>query len=557
MPRRARRSKGRRRSSCISPACTRRESTRPISSPWSTSIRAGDEVIAVESVELEGRPFPVPRLITDLVLSMDDRFPYFSNWLHGDLRQYDVTDPANPKLTGQLWLGGLLGKPSDARRELNGGPQLLQLSLDGRRSTSRTPSTRRGTTSSIRSCGRGSSRSIVIRTAAWRSSASSSSLRRAAARAGAPRTRCASSLGTQLLVRGAVVDPGTAAEAQDDQQVLLLPHAQLTCPGTCEYVWIAGFVSSAASAVAASSFSGTRKRSGCAGRCASAVRARPRIAARHRAARHLLSAFAHLEQRVADLEARREDAAAAALLLPPGRRHGRRRQRPRRQALRRGRETGSTSTTSTRSAGRSRSRGPSACADRVRRLADVAGERRPDLVDEGTHTAVDAARPVGCRLEQIVKTLVFVDDSGSPSSSSCRGRTVWTRPREQLRPRATSSARRTHRDQGGDRLLDWRRSAVRSPSPRSRCSSTRTSSTTTGSGWLQAYRMRYSRSAPSTCVEPPARDLRISKRGRNADHSPARRSEGPTLVVELDTTGDVTGLRRHLEDGLEAVLDNS
>jgi 56kDa selenium binding protein (SBP56) len=33
--------------------------------------------------ELEGWPFPVPGLITDLVLSMDDRFLYFSNWLHG------------------------------------------------------------------------------------------------------------------------------------------------------------------------------------------------------------------------------------------------------------------------------------------------------------------------------------------------------------------------------------------------------------------------------------------------------------------------------------------
>ena len=41
-------------------------------------------------------------LITDLVLSMDDRFLYFSNWLHGDLRQYDVSDPENPKLTGNF-----------------------------------------------------------------------------------------------------------------------------------------------------------------------------------------------------------------------------------------------------------------------------------------------------------------------------------------------------------------------------------------------------------------------------------------------------------------------
>ena len=90
-------------------------------------------MIAVEGVELEGWPFPVPGLITDLVLSMDDRFLYFANWLHGDLRQYDVSDPANPKLTGQLWLGGVLGKPNDAGRELNGGPNMLQLSYDGRR----------------------------------------------------------------------------------------------------------------------------------------------------------------------------------------------------------------------------------------------------------------------------------------------------------------------------------------------------------------------------------------------------------------------------------------
>jgi selenium-binding protein 1 len=94
---------------------------------------AAEQVIAVDGVEQEGWPFPVPGLITDLVVSMDDRFLYFSNWLHGDLRQYDITDPANPRLTGQLQLGGVLGRPSDAGRDLNGGPQMLQLSLDGRR----------------------------------------------------------------------------------------------------------------------------------------------------------------------------------------------------------------------------------------------------------------------------------------------------------------------------------------------------------------------------------------------------------------------------------------
>ena len=92
-----------------------------------------DNVIAIDGVEQEGWPFPVPALITDLVVSMDDRYLYFSNWLHGDLRQYDISDPANPRLTGQLQLGGVLGRPGDGPRELNGGPQMLQLSLDGRR----------------------------------------------------------------------------------------------------------------------------------------------------------------------------------------------------------------------------------------------------------------------------------------------------------------------------------------------------------------------------------------------------------------------------------------
>src|SRR5262249_48876321 len=94
---------------------------------------AADQVIAVESVPLAGWPFPAPGLIPDLLLSMDDRFLYLANWLHGDIRQYDVTDPRNPKLTGQLWLGGVIGKPSDAGRDLGGGPNMLQLSYDGRR----------------------------------------------------------------------------------------------------------------------------------------------------------------------------------------------------------------------------------------------------------------------------------------------------------------------------------------------------------------------------------------------------------------------------------------
>jgi selenium-binding protein 1 len=94
-----------------------------------------EPVISVENEELEGWPLPggVPGLITDIVLSMDDRYLYLSNWLHGDLRRYDVSDPSNPKLTASVQLGGLLGRPNDGGRDLTGGPQMIQLSLDGRR----------------------------------------------------------------------------------------------------------------------------------------------------------------------------------------------------------------------------------------------------------------------------------------------------------------------------------------------------------------------------------------------------------------------------------------
>jgi selenium-binding protein 1 len=95
---------------------------------------ACDKVIEVDPYEVKGWPFLVPGLITDLVLSLDDNWLYFSNWLHGDLRQYDVSDPAKPKLTGQVWLGGVVGvKGKSPAGNYVGGPQMLQLSLDGKR----------------------------------------------------------------------------------------------------------------------------------------------------------------------------------------------------------------------------------------------------------------------------------------------------------------------------------------------------------------------------------------------------------------------------------------
>ena len=78
-------------------------------------------------------PFLVPGLITDLVLSLDDRCLYHSNWLHGDIRRYDVSNPSRPRLASRIWLVGLLkGSPLEGK-DLPGGPQMLQLSLDGKR----------------------------------------------------------------------------------------------------------------------------------------------------------------------------------------------------------------------------------------------------------------------------------------------------------------------------------------------------------------------------------------------------------------------------------------
>jgi len=110
---------------------------------------AAKKVIEVEPHEVEGWALPVmPGLITDILLSMDDKFLYFSNWLHGDIRQYDVTDPSKPRLAGQVFVGGSLRKGGPVKIKKGhpgfdvdkvkgivpeGGPQMLQLSLDGKR----------------------------------------------------------------------------------------------------------------------------------------------------------------------------------------------------------------------------------------------------------------------------------------------------------------------------------------------------------------------------------------------------------------------------------------
>lgn len=78
----------------------------------------------------------VPPLVTDIALSLDDRFLYVSCWGTGELRQYDVSDPFRPKLTGTVQLGGIVRRaphPKAPERPLNGGPQMVEVSRDGRR----------------------------------------------------------------------------------------------------------------------------------------------------------------------------------------------------------------------------------------------------------------------------------------------------------------------------------------------------------------------------------------------------------------------------------------
>ena len=92
----------------------------------------------------------MPALITDILISMDDRFLYISLWLFGEVLQYDISDTSNPILVGKCSISGslcsdgavrLIDTQSDSQpnrlivkeKAIKGGPQMLQLSLDGKR----------------------------------------------------------------------------------------------------------------------------------------------------------------------------------------------------------------------------------------------------------------------------------------------------------------------------------------------------------------------------------------------------------------------------------------
>ncbi|VDM97728.1 unnamed protein product, partial [Thelazia callipaeda] len=79
----------------------------------------------------------MPAFFTDMIISLDDKFLYISAWLHGEVRQYNISNPAHPTM---ISVGGLLHTESPVvfktmteLKRIEGGAQTLQLSLDGKR----------------------------------------------------------------------------------------------------------------------------------------------------------------------------------------------------------------------------------------------------------------------------------------------------------------------------------------------------------------------------------------------------------------------------------------
>jgi selenium-binding protein 1 len=75
----------------------------------------------------------VPPLVTDIDLSLDDRFLYVACWGTGEMRQYDVSDPMNPKLAGKVELGGIVKRTNHPAGAYGYGPQMVEVSRDGKR----------------------------------------------------------------------------------------------------------------------------------------------------------------------------------------------------------------------------------------------------------------------------------------------------------------------------------------------------------------------------------------------------------------------------------------
>jgi methanethiol oxidase len=101
-----------------------------------------EKVITIPAEPAEAEQLPpllqpfgaVPPLITDIDLSVDDRWLVVSCWGTGELKRYDVSDPRRPRETGSVRLGGIVERaPHPASGALNGGPQMVEISRDGKR----------------------------------------------------------------------------------------------------------------------------------------------------------------------------------------------------------------------------------------------------------------------------------------------------------------------------------------------------------------------------------------------------------------------------------------
>jgi methanethiol oxidase len=103
-----------------------------------------DKVITIPAEPADASQLPpalqpfgaVPPLVTDIDLSVDDRWLYVSCWGTGELKQYDVSDPHNPRETGSVRLGGIARRqphPAVPDLRLAGAPQMVEISRDGKR----------------------------------------------------------------------------------------------------------------------------------------------------------------------------------------------------------------------------------------------------------------------------------------------------------------------------------------------------------------------------------------------------------------------------------------
>ncbi|GGM67033.1 selenium-binding protein [Longimycelium tulufanense] len=107
-------------------------------------IWTADKVITIPAERADPELLPpvlkpfgaVPPLVTDINLTVDDRFLYVSCWGTGELKQYDVSDPSAPREVASVRLGGIVGRathPALPGQPLAGGPQMVEVSRDGRR----------------------------------------------------------------------------------------------------------------------------------------------------------------------------------------------------------------------------------------------------------------------------------------------------------------------------------------------------------------------------------------------------------------------------------------